>query len=115
MMGLREEAFDLCKTRIVERFRNDIEALILVGSFARGEEIVRHVGGKEVFVSDMEFLAVTKKDGMRKELQIDIEGVDVSIGKTTATALKDAGFANVRVAKEANDSAMAHSLLCLSG
>ncbi|RJO65802.1 MAG: hypothetical protein C4540_00045 [Candidatus Omnitrophota bacterium] len=45
---------------IVNRLKNNLEALILVGSFARGEGVAFQNNGELVLLSDIEFLAVVK-------------------------------------------------------
>jgi len=76
--------------QIVQRYGNALEAVILIGSFARGEEIIRKKkDGSQVIVSDLEFLAVVKGGVIPLKIQApSIEGIDVTIGQATKDQLR---------------------------
>lgn len=79
---------DKVKNLILHESTDSIEALILVGSFARGEEIVREGDGKTVYVSDLEFLAVVKPEAVGERFDVKMDEIEVSIGVTTKEHLK---------------------------
>lgn len=70
---------------IVKRIKDRIEALILVGSFARGEGITYQNNGKLEFISDIEFLAVVKNN--RKINSRAISNEKISIGFSNSKTL----------------------------
>ncbi|MBW2045129.1 MAG: hypothetical protein JRI96_09655 [Deltaproteobacteria bacterium] len=97
-----EEVIEKCVQFIVEKCGNGLEALVLVGSFSRGEGIVYPVNGKLKFLSDVEFWAVAKvsefaslrvqRVGIEKEIEKHLkeQGVDVevTVGITTKKHLQ---------------------------
>ena len=85
---------NICRDLIVHSSVDKLEALVLIGSFARREEIVcKNDGGTNVFVSDLEFLAVIKPGFYPADMDAgiiekELNGVvEVSIGQTTAAHL----------------------------
>ncbi len=75
--------------RIVEKYATHIEALVLVGSLSRGEEVVCHNNGKTELLSDIEFLAVIKTETFGKiDKNFDTFGGRLSVGFTTKKHLK---------------------------
>lgn len=98
-----KKIIDSCLSYILDsELKENPEAIILVGSFARGEEVVCQNNGKIIFLSDIEFWTVVKpeefKNGkhrlnsIRRELEkyIFSNGYDVkvSLGFTTRNHLK---------------------------
>ena len=83
---------------ITEDYSGKLEALILIGSFARGEGVVLQSSDNPVFLSDIEFWAVAKPDSFNRLRDISGKtrdylrslGVDIklSIGLTTKKHLK---------------------------
>jgi len=96
------EVINTCAQLIVEKCVDGLEAVVLIGSFSRGEGIVHQANGVLKFLSDIEYLAVVKKntfkrsnvqiDGIEEEIQENMgrEGIDVkvSLGFTTRKHLK---------------------------
>lgn len=91
---------DICSECIVKETEKQLEALILVGSFSRGEELLNSDGEKIFFVSDMEFLVIAKQDAyaelqnfneqkIKNQLQEKRIDVDISIGVTTIAHLRN--------------------------
>lgn len=84
-----------------ERLFNKLEALILVGSFSRGEGFACNLRGRVSFLSDLEFLAVAKikefkylssqkpriEEGIKENLK-NIADAEVTLGVTTPRHLK---------------------------
>ena len=66
---------------IANKLGNNLEALILVGSFARGEGLTYQNNGKLELMSDIEFWGVVKNLSTAKS--IGIEGEKLTIGFTT--------------------------------
>lgn len=75
--------------QIVDKYSDYLEALILVGSFSREEEIVCENYGKSELLSDIEFLAVIQPGHFGK-IQKDFTASEhhVSLGFTTREHLK---------------------------
>ena len=70
---------------VADKLKSNLEALILVGSFARGEEITYQNNGKQELVSDIEFWAVVKNLETAKKLNFDS---NISLGFTTRDHLR---------------------------
>ncbi len=89
-----------CRDGIVEHFGPDLEAVVLAGSFARGEELSIVENGPVRYLSDIEFLLVVKEEAFFKRqnssFAADLKAVlkqkgrdiDVSLGITSKTILK---------------------------
>ena len=73
------------KEKIVSRLGDNLEALILVGSFARGEAVIYESNGKKELISDIEFWAVVKDLSIAKTISFDN---NVSLGFTTLKHLR---------------------------
>jgi hypothetical protein len=94
--GIMENALiKAAADNIVKRYSSALEALVLTGSFARGEAIVRKGNaGHDIYVSDLEFMAVIKPEHYpfpldHKAIERELEGViAVSVGQTTRAHLK---------------------------
>ena len=95
-------AIDLCKKHILENYADKIEALVLIGSFSRGEGIVvnRPDDKEVVFISDIEFMIILKPgefnyarnflnaEQIQEKLKASGFNVDISFGATTRKHLK---------------------------
>ena len=75
------ETIDKYAEIIANKLGNNLEALILVGSFARGEGLTYQNNGKLELISDIEFWAVVKN--LLSPKSIGMEGERVTIGFTT--------------------------------
>jgi hypothetical protein len=95
-----ENIVDQCLSVILKVLKTkNLFALLLVGSFARGEGIAYQDNGETVFISDIEFLLIAKEEHyqhlrgintqeIQKRLQRSGYNIDVSIGVTTISHLK---------------------------
>lgn len=87
-----KEIINSRKDSILEKLgRENLKALILIGSFARGEGVVCQNNGRMTIISDIEFLAVTKPSKFRKIKRLsNIASQDykTSLGFTTEGHLK---------------------------
>ena len=79
---------------VLKRYSPFIDALILIGSYARGEEIVRRKEeGMPVFVSDLEFMVVVKPEAFpltvdAKAIESELDRkIEITIGQTTVQHL----------------------------